>query len=426
MRKRTLILLPAIAFCLTMLTHWLFADIISPGIYSGYFFVDRWGQAVLNHGSHYTFVSETMAARLRKHKGVPIKLNVTKILQPMNPGAGMITEAEDPLIEKSPLMNLKIRIEAKNTSVVQGRGIKLTVSCKNASQEQISVWPGALRVFLVTNRPFPNKAIGYKDPKDMAYWYYQYVYHDFTHRRKLTVASRGDRIPWSAKEMATHGKNLTTKREPEKYGDSVLVFGSGAEFRGKLVIGKKLLPREYEVFIYLNSEFPCPMSNRIAFDVVEEEAKGHRDRLLPYPSYPTPPIRDANPLVREKRKFQVPARLIVIRSEGKIAVSVDMKSLNEIELEVGHKMVTGLKHQMFAVSQGQKKSLGSGLGGVRANIGTSYITREHYGIPQQGQNYVIEVKFVIFETDIPAQHMWSPGSGKYRELWSKTIRSDGI
>ncbi|MHC4403782.1 MAG: hypothetical protein ACYTG0_29340 [Planctomycetota bacterium] len=274
MSRRTLILLPAIAFCLTILTGWLVADIISPGIYRGYFFVDRWGQTVLSHGTSYTFVSETMATRLRKHKGVPIQLKVTKILQPMNPGAGMITEAEKPLIETSPLMDLRIRIEAKSTIVVQGRGMELTVSCKNVSKEQVSVWPGALRVFLVTNRPFHNKDIGYKDPQDMAYWYYQHVYHDFVHGRTLTVACRGDRVPWSAEEMTAHGKNLTTKREPEKHNGNVLVFGPSAEFRRKLVIGKKLLPREYEVFIYVDSDFPCPMSNRIAFDVVENQTKG--------------------------------------------------------------------------------------------------------------------------------------------------------
>ena len=149
-----------------------------------------------------------------------------------------------------------------------------------------------------------------------------------------------------------------------------------------------------------------------------------RDRpTLGFPSYP--PIRDADPQVREKRKFQVPARLIVIRSEDRIAVSVDMKSLEEIELEVGYKMIVGFKSQTFVVTEGRQKPWGGGLGGT-ADIGTSYLNRTVHGIPQQGQNYVIEVKFVIFETDIPAQHMWSPEGGKYRELWSKTIKSKAV
>lgn len=152
--------------------------------------------------------------------------------------------------------------------------------------------------------------------------------------------------------------------------------------------------------------------------------ESRRDRRFAgFPSYP--PIRDANPQVREKRKFQVPARLIVMRSEDRIAVSVDMKSLNEIELEVGYKMVVGFKRQLFVVSQGKRELWGGGLGGS-ANIGTSYLNRKLDGIPQQGQDYVIEVRFIIFETDIPTQHMWSPEGGKYRELWLKTIKSEGV
>ena len=66
--------------------------------------------------------------------------------------------------------------------------------------------------------------------------------------------------------------------------------------------------------------------------------ESRQDRTaLGFPSYP--PIRDADPQVREKRKFQVPARLIVVRSEDRIAVSVDMKSLEEIELECGSRVL---------------------------------------------------------------------------------------
>ena len=142
-----------------------------------------------------------------------------------------------------------------------------------------------------------------------------------------------------------------------------------------------------------------------------------------FPSYP--PIRDANPQVREKRTFQVPTRLIVVRSEDQISVSVDQQSLVEIELEVGYKMVAGFKSRLFVISQGERKHRSSGLGGS-ANIGTSFLHRSQGGIPQPGRKYVIEVEFVIFETDIPGQHLWSPKSGRYRELWSKTITSEEI
>jgi hypothetical protein len=144
----------------------------------------------------------------------------------------------------------------------------------------------------------------------------------------------------------------------------------------------------------------------------------HRDPELsqdplspPFPSYP--PIHDANPQVRQRQKFQVPTQLIITQQEDKIAVSIDMDSIEEIELEVGHKMVTGLRHQLFVVSQGKKKLCSSGLVGGTTDIYTSYINRELGSIPQQYQDCMIEVKFVIFETDIPTQHMWLPEDGKY-------------
>lgn len=42
--------------------------------------------------------------------------------------------------------------------------------------------------------------------------------------------------------------------------------------------------------------------------------------------------------------------------------------------------------------------------GQTAEMGTSYINRSQDGIPVSEEKYVVETRFVIFETDIPAQH----------------------
>jgi|GEM_PF-5584649 len=34
---------------------------------------------------------------------------------------------------------------------------------------------------------------------------------------------------------------------------------------------------------------------------------------------------------------------------------------------------------------------------------------------------LIKITVRVFETDIPAQHFWSPESGQYRVLWEKTF-----
>ncbi len=144
------------------------------------------------------------------------------------------------------------------------------------------------------------------------------------------------------------------------------------------------------------------------------------------PGFPSsPPIKDADPQIRSDQSFQVPTRLIVKRTPEQIEVSVDTNSLETIELKVGRKMVTGFKNEMFVVSGDQRKHCGSGLGGS-AYIGTSYITRKLSGIPKPDVKYVIEVTFVVFETDIPCQHMWSPESDKYKVLWFRTLKSEPL
>ncbi len=140
-----------------------------------------------------------------------------------------------------------------------------------------------------------------------------------------------------------------------------------------------------------------------------------------FPSYP--PIKDANPEVRTKRKFQVPTALSVQRTKDSIAVSTDMTSLAEVEISVGHKMITAFKYEMFVVSGSNRRFWCRGGRSSTANIGGSYLHRELEGIPKEGETYVIEATFTIFETDIPFQHMWMPEGGKYRQLWSRTVKS---
>ncbi len=142
-----------------------------------------------------------------------------------------------------------------------------------------------------------------------------------------------------------------------------------------------------------------------------------------FPSYP--PIRDANPQIRSKQRFQVPTRLIVERTTERIEISVDANSLETIEREVGRKMVTGFKHDTFIVWEEQRKDCGGGLGPT-ATFWTSDVTRKIDGIPKADENYIIEVTFVVFETDIPAQHMWMPQSGRYKQLWSRTLTSEEL
>jgi len=137
-----------------------------------------------------------------------------------------------------------------------------------------------------------------------------------------------------------------------------------------------------------------------------------------------PPITNADPLIRSEKEFRLPTRLQSKRTDEQISVGVDPDSSKLVKLDVGANMATGLKHELF-VYRGEKLVL-SGYAGLQgggktySNIGNVFLSRRIDKIPQPGEKYTVKVRLSLFETDIPAQHMWSPESGKYKVLWTRT------
>jgi hypothetical protein len=139
-----------------------------------------------------------------------------------------------------------------------------------------------------------------------------------------------------------------------------------------------------------------------------------------------PPIPDADPAVRHPVTLQVPTRIEVERTTETIAFSIDRSALEPADVTVGLQMLTGVTSEWFVYRVGESRPAEpfcSGLsGGVEFNLGTSFVNTKQRGIPVPGEQYVIEVDLAVFETDIPAQHFWSPHSEKYQVLWTRTLR----
>jgi hypothetical protein len=134
------------------------------------------------------------------------------------------------------------------------------------------------------------------------------------------------------------------------------------------------------------------------------------------------PIADADPAVRRRRTFQVPTRLLLTRSATQIGISVDQNSLETIALDVGANMVVGFECETSATADGRKfTGLGRTLTGS-TNFGTHFVNTSIEGIPQPGVSYTVLAEVTLFETDIPPQHLWMPHGGKYRKLWTRTLR----
>jgi len=271
MRKLSLWVLVVAGVVGVLLTGQGRCDLVGPGTYYGYYGGDRWGRKVFYNGPGSLFVGDEAARTLEPYAGRPLEIEVTELSQPMNPGAGLIVKVREvSVVEESERLALTIR--AGKERVLPGEGVSLELGMENRSAELFTFMPGVLSVVLVTDSPFQNSDIGYQDPEDRAYWYYQETYLPLTSGGAPTrVACRDLALPWSGEYLVSKGKGIRPADE-NRGTRGPLVVEPGGRFEDTFVVGKELLPDDYEVFFSLSSgslsSIPGPMSPRVWFDVV--------------------------------------------------------------------------------------------------------------------------------------------------------------
>ncbi len=146
-----------------------------------------------------------------------------------------------------------------------------------------------------------------------------------------------------------------------------------------------------------------------------------------------PPTPDADPSIRHDVVVAMPTRLTVERTPDRISVGFDLTSAESVKVTLGDRMTIGAKYEMRVWGEGEARPVeangGVGMGGpvtssdLRLLNGKAFLNRAQGGIPVSGKSYIVEEDVTIFETDIPAQHMWSPTSKKYSVLWEGKIRA---
>lgn len=126
-----------------------------------------------------------------------------------------------------------------------------------------------------------------------------------------------------------------------------------------------------------------------------------------------PPVEDADPSLRRKRTVEVPTRLLVKRAGNRAEVSLDPASFREVEIDVGWKMVVGTRTTTTLLPEEERGTIclsdGAPFAGGRLEL-----------LPGAAE---VQVRVELFETDIPAQHLWQPASGRYRVLGEWRLRS---
>jgi len=239
---------------------------LGPGVYHGYVAVDRWGQKVFHTGPYHLFLSDEVYEKLKDRTGQSLRLTVSQIDQPMNPGAGMI-RAFSKVEEKGPSPNVEVTATCPRTRVKAGEGAELKIRINNIGTAPVTLFPGAFAAILVTrDGPSPK---GYKDPDDGAYWYYQYTYrgHFGEEANPLRVACRRVILGPRVERMLVSG--LVVLRGARGWDKVILPAKADLVFTAR--VGKLLPPGDYQVFAWYStnnfSHSSGPMSSRIDIKV---------------------------------------------------------------------------------------------------------------------------------------------------------------
>ncbi len=324
------------------------SEMLGPGTYHGYFNVTRWGQKVLHLGPYHLFVSDDAARVLEEYHGQPLQVEVSKLSQPINPGAGLIQDIEKVSVNGT-AQGLVLSAAAESRIVPKGEGVALHLRLTNSSKEPITIHPGTLAIVLVTDSPFSNEDIGYKDPNDAAYWYHHDVYHSFEKGKEpLRIACRKVMLPWTAKDLVERGHKIRLADEDRGFDGPVVVEPEGT-FEADYVAGKELLPDDYEVFFYITSgnlsSIPGPMSERIPFDVVAttEEAEALRRGSLRLEAEIERGEQISRLLVYVRNNYQVAVRFPTgaVGGTGSLVDGLQLKGAQLLPTERKERAVTG-------------------------------------------------------------------------------------
>ncbi len=122
---------------------------------------------------------------------------------------------------------------------------------------------------------------------------------------------------------------------------------------------------------------------------------------------------------------RVPAALMISRAIDALSVSVDPASLALTHVATEAGMVVGVEREVFVFPRGlDRPAMGrrSVVPNADFALSTDTWTTKHDGIPVSGTQYVVEVRFVLFEADVPPMNGWDPHVGNYKALWSRTLR----
>jgi hypothetical protein len=140
------------------------------------------------------------------------------------------------------------------------------------------------------------------------------------------------------------------------------------------------------------------------------------------PAPSAPPGEDAGP---REIAVRVPAALSIARSLDTLSVAADPAMLAATQVTVDGGMVVGFETDTLVFPLGRERPAAGRHGlasGPAFDTGTSTWSTSVDKIPVPGTRYAVEMNVVLFETDVPPGHHWDPHAGRYKALWTRTLR----
>jgi hypothetical protein len=175
------------------------------GTLKGYYVVSRWDEKMFVSGTSAYFVSDDAAKTLAPFAGKPVSIDALRIVQEMNPGAGMIMEVGKVEVQ-TPAPNLMLTVKQKLAKVDPSPpSITLEITLENRGAHAVRVIPRNLQIVLATNKPVEPK--DWKDSENRAYWYYSEAL--MNGKDVLRYAYHVEPSEWTARQMIAAGKNIT-------------------------------------------------------------------------------------------------------------------------------------------------------------------------------------------------------------------------
>ena len=118
-----------------------FGGIRSPGKYSGIVVFDRWDTCYLYGGTYLMYISEKKKELLRPYAGRSVLIDATEVLQPINPGDGLITAfkflGDAPIGEGLPSVDgLKLNLTKERFA---GNSVRFVVEIENKNRSRVTV-----------------------------------------------------------------------------------------------------------------------------------------------------------------------------------------------------------------------------------------------------------------------------------------------